>query len=207
MLNYTMVSKSLILKELPFHISLAHKLWADFLSPEDTAIDATCGNGHDAAFLAPLISALSVYDIQESALKNTKNKLTDSACQINFNLRSHTDFIEKTANLIIYNLGYLPSGNKEITTQTTSTIVSVEKALSILAPKGAISITCYPGHTEGKKEETAVVKLANNLDPNLWKAYWHKQINNPIAPSLLWIEKIKNQENGKFLHSPKNSLN
>ena len=194
-------------KELPFHISLAHKLCSEFLSPQDSAIDATCGNGHDAAFLAPLISSLSVYDIQESALEITKKRLTNTACQINFNLRSHTDFIEKTANLIIYNLGYLPGGNKEITTQTASTIISIEKALSILAPKGAISITCYPGHTEGKKEETALIKLANSLDPNLWKAYWHKQINNPIAPSLLWIKKIKNQESEKRLHSPTNSLN
>ena len=58
-----------------------------------------------------------------------------------------------TPKLIVYNLGYLPGSDKLLTTKTSSTLLSVEKALSLIAPNGAISITCYPGHEEGKKEE------------------------------------------------------
>ena len=34
------------------HLKLAHHLWDQLLQKGDWALDATCGNGHDALFLS-----------------------------------------------------------------------------------------------------------------------------------------------------------
>ena len=50
------------------HLLRAHQLWQFFLQPADIAIDATCGNGYDAFFLAPLVKKLYMLDLQAQAL-------------------------------------------------------------------------------------------------------------------------------------------
>ena len=55
-----------------------------------------------------------------------------------------------SVRMIAYNLGYLPGGNKELTTESSTTIASVKAAQEILMAGGMISITCYPG-TSGRR--------------------------------------------------------
>ena len=57
-------------------LTFAHEEWKKHLKPGDRAIDATCGNGHDALVLSKLnLSHLYVFDIQEQAVQATKNRL------------------------------------------------------------------------------------------------------------------------------------
>lgn len=184
------------------HIDYAHQVWKQHLSQGDWAIDATCGNGKDTLFLAELLAPLSggliALDIQESAIMNTKallEKQLSPAHQATVHLyhQSHETFPEiahdKQIKIIIYNLGYLPRGNKSLTTLTSTTLVSVKNALSLLISQGLLSITCYPGHLEGAREEEALLEWSRHLDPKLYSVCHLRWQNRKESPSLLMIQK------------------
>ncbi len=181
------------------HLKIAHSYWQTFLQRNDVVIDATCGNGQDTLFLASLLQLKKIYgfDIQAQAIENTqkllkKNLNKDILKNIFLFNVSHIDFskyIKEKANLIIYNLGYLPSGNKAITTMTDITIKSIQSAFSILNKKGAICITCYPGHLEGLKEKNAILNFLKTLDNKTYNICHHQWINKQSAPSVIWIYK------------------
>ncbi|BBH24815.1 SAM-dependent methyltransferase [Paenibacillus baekrokdamisoli] len=62
-------------------LSMAHKLIKERVQPGDTVVDATCGNGVDAQFLAELVGSrgtLYAFDIQEQALTRTAERLNAS---------------------------------------------------------------------------------------------------------------------------------
>lgn len=171
------------------HLAFAHNLWRSLILPGDLAIDATVGNGHDSVFLCELGAEVIGLDIQREALEKTRERMRDKPIQLL--LKSHAEIasleLKGKAKLIVYNLGYLPGGNKEITTKLESTMASVEGALGLLARNGALSITCYPGHDEGLREESSLVKWASTLDPMQWSVCHYRWLNRVRAPSLLWI--------------------
>jgi len=171
------------------HLKLAKSHWQAHLRAEDLAIDATCGNGHDTHFLAQICQVIAL-DIQPQAIQNTKNLLPDATI---FQI-SHDKIDEiplpRAPRLIVYNLGYLPRGDKSITTKTDTTLISVKKSLDLLASDGALSITCYPGHDEGQKEQSALEAFICSLDPKKWKVTHYKWPEKARAPSLIWISSI-----------------
>lgn len=157
------------------HLERAHQFWKEFLKPTDHVIDATCGNGKDTALLAQLVPEGHVYsiDIQEDALRI--GRISVAAKNVTFLHQCHTELPQdKEVKLVVYNLGYLPGGNKQITSQTSTTLISVQKALELLPQGGALSITCYPGHAEGACEEKALQiwskQLPYHVEWNTWKA-------------------------------------
>lgn len=116
--------------------------------------------------------------------------------RIHWHQGCHSQFPEEilphSVRLIVYNLGYLPSGgNKKITTQKSTTLKSLEKALVLLQPGGVISITCYPGHAEGAQEMEEVIAFAAKLPPSEWSCCLHHWLNRNKAPALLLIQKSK----------------
>lgn len=179
------------------HIFLAHRYWKDLLLPSDRAIDATLGNGHDTLFLAEKLTDGKVFsfDVQKKALENAKDFLKNnlnSLENISFFLKSHEDLSflkDEVISLVVYNLGYLPGGDKSLTTKVASTMKSVDGALSLIQSKGAVSITCYKGHEEGALEEKALLQMVKNLSPKEYSVCYHEWINKTNAPSLIWIRK------------------
>lgn len=186
------------------HLDLAHSYWEKVVIPGSIVIDATCGNGHDTLVLAKL--ALSSdnkglvigMDKQAAAIESTRQRLTGSLSKemmdrIVLLNQCHSTFpdnlMPETVSLIVYNLGYLPGGDKGLTTMASSTINSIMAALPLIHPGGGISITCYPGHQEGRGEETLVKEFASNIDPRQWSCCYHSWLNRQNAPSLLLIQK------------------
>ena len=53
----------------------------------------------------------------------------------------------------VFNLGYLPGGDKSITTNGHSTISAIEQLLELLKENGLIVLVVYHGHPEGKTEK------------------------------------------------------
>ena len=165
---------------------------------KDLVIDATIGNGHDSLFISQYLKEGYLYgfDIQKEAVENTQKLLN----QNNFSnytlfLENHKN-IEKTLNhlknkisFIIYNLGYLPGGDKTITTKYKDTIQSLKGSINLLNKKGIILVTVYPGHKEGKKEEEQIIKFLNNQH-----IYYeiYKNTSHEIAPYLIKIIPHKN---------------
>ncbi len=173
------------------HLDLAHQFWEKLLLPTDTAVDATCGNGHDTLELVKILSQGKVLslDIQKEALEAAQMLLSaEEKERVLFYHQSHVEFPEENrVKLIIYNLGYLPGKNKSITTMTETTLLSVKKALALAT--GGVSITCYPGHPEGEKEEKALLSLCSTLDPKVFSASYTRWVNRETSPSLIFIQK------------------
>eukprot|EP00890_Picochlorum_soloecismus_P004779 jgi/Picsp_1/5301/NSC_02662-R1_rrna methylase len=142
------------------HVS--HKLWEQVLQPGDVACDATCGNGHDSVFLANQIGPkgkLILIDIQESAVNATQEAiekaLPNEECRpdISYVVGCHANLQSylgsNCAKLICFNLGYLPGGDKSITTTIATSVSAVEASLEALQFGGLISLLCYTGHPGG----------------------------------------------------------
>ena len=175
-------------------LDLAHSYWERLLRPGDWAIDATCGNGHDTLKLIQTkeIGGVIGIDIQPEALRSTRALLGEQP-HVHLYCQSHAEFpplaYERPIRLVVYNLGYLPGGNKQMTTMTQTTLDSVQRALELILPGGAVSITCYPGHPEGRREEEALLAMAGKLHPNDLSVNYLTFHNRTLSPSLLFIQK------------------
>ena len=181
-------------------VKYAHQLWEKLVKPGDCVVDATCGNGKDTLVLARLIGetgTLIGLDIQEAALIQTRALLEGELSQKQLGrthlfLQSHETFpaIAEKPKLIVYNLGYLPGGDKKITTQVETTLKSLKKSLPLIEQGGAISLACYPGHDEGLREEQALLEWMAHLSPSAWSVSLPRCINRHRSPFLFWIKKF-----------------
>ncbi|MED1862030.1 class I SAM-dependent methyltransferase [Fictibacillus nanhaiensis] len=183
---------------LPF----ARTLLQSFCGEGDFVIDATCGNGNDTLFLSKLVGKdghVFAFDIQEQAIANSKQRLTDQGADPNvtFFHASHEEFTNKLPSDLhskvtaaIFNLGYLPGSDKSITTTGSSTIGAIEQLLQLLKPEGVIILVIYHGHEEGKREKELVMNYVTQLDQkqaHVLQYEFINQKNNP--PFVVAIEK------------------
>lgn len=89
------------------------------------------------------------------------------------------------ARVVAFNLGYLPGGDKAITTAMSTTTAAVEAALEVVTSGGVVSILAYTGHPGGLEEYNAVKELITQLPPAYWVVMEHRLLNRPKAPILL----------------------
>lgn len=159
-----------------------------------TAADLTVGAGNDSLYILEntKVERLYGFDIQKESQEKSKELIGDNPRFI-FNLASHDkidQYVKENLDLAIYNLGYLPGGNKEITTQYQTTIKSLEKTLGLLNKGGSIILTIYPGHPAGKVESEKIEVYLVGLDQ---KKYEIIKITYPTRPKkppyIILIEK------------------
>ena len=166
------------------------------LKQNDIVIDATIGNGKDSNYLLSIITKgfLFGFDIQKKAIENTNNLLKTKYKNYKLYQTGHEN-IEKTLkkykqkiSLIVFNLGFLPKENKEITTKTETTIHAIKQSLNMLNKKGHIVITIYPGHEEGKKESKEIIKYLKTLTNYTYEEFHNTE--NKEAPYVINIKQI-----------------
>lgn len=189
--------KNLIQNTTDFALSIIES----YVNDNSIAIDATCGNGHDTLALVKM-GAYKVYsfDIQESAITSARELLTNyeeecsskSNTKVDFILDSHSnlDKYVSHADIVLFNLGYLPKGNKEITTVADTTLVALKKSLEVLKINGICSLVMYSGHENGKFEKEEILNFASGLNSSKYHCSYISminQINNP--PEILLITK------------------
>lgn len=183
-------------------LRFSHDLLTECIVDGDVIIDATMGNGHDTLFLKKLLGNsghLYSFDIQKEAITSTKKRLEDEADLENVSLihQGHETIddvlpLDVEVGAAIFNLGYLPRGNKDITTTKETTLIALEMILSRLRPKGRVVLVLYSGHDSGMTEKDAVLDYAKNLSQEVFSVLTYQfinQKNNP--PSLICIEKKK----------------
>jgi predicted methyltransferase len=146
--------------------ALAHQRWVELLKPGAVAIDATVGNGHDTAALRTLVGPTGCvhgFDTQTVALERTRLLLGDSP-NITLHRASHADLLKHLpaehvgrVQLVVFNLGYLPSGDQQHTTQPDSTRAALQASATALAHSGWLSVLAYRGHPGGEEERAVVL--------------------------------------------------
>ncbi len=177
---------------------------SQYLNAGDTAIDATCGNGHDTLAMAKMgAEKIYAFDIQEAAIGNTRALLEKEnfpAEKVHLILDSHAhmcNYIKEKVKVIVFNLGYLPSADKNVTTQTDSTISAVKDSMKLLKKDGLICISMYSGHPGGLEEKQALLDFAGSLDDKIWHVAYinmKNQRNNPPEILLITLKRGVNFE-------------
>ncbi|WP_147532685.1 tRNA (mnm(5)s(2)U34)-methyltransferase [Bacillus marasmi] len=183
---------------LPF----ARHLLEQAVGHGDIAVDGTLGNGHDTKFLAELVGDTGMvfgFDIQKEALEATTARLQESNLHERVMLfhKGHEETLQSIpphyhgqVRGAIFNLGYLPGGDKSIVTTAATTIAAVEQLLDIMAPEGIIVLVIYQGHEEGALERDELLQYVKGIDQqqaHVLQYQFINQVNNP--PFIIAIEK------------------
>ena len=153
---------------------LAQSAVREVLGAGELAIDATAGNGHDTLFLARTVGPGGIVwacDLQEGAITATRALLAlesqshvrlccdDHAC-----LSSHLPAEARgRIGAVMFNLGYLPGGDKAVTTAPRSTRAALESLWEFIRPGGILTILAYPGHAGGEEESRRVDDFSASL--------------------------------------------
>jgi predicted methyltransferase len=181
----------------PNVLEVARKIIRERVQVGETVIDATMGNGNDTLFLAQLVKETGkviAYDIQPLAVEKTRERLEREglAERVEMRLASHEEMAELDvhAGAIMFNLGYLPGGDKEITTQAASTIRAIGSGLQLLRPGGVMTVMIYWGHSAGEVEKEAVETFCQALSQLEFLVLKYQYLNQQNqAPFLLAIER------------------
>ena len=173
----------------------AHDLIVDVLEHGDAAVDATLGNGHDTLFLARCVGRdgkVFGFDVQQAAVGNTGKRLddagVDSCCYALF-CESHADMalhITTKVKAVMFNLGYLPGGDKKIITQAHSTVAALSAAIESLSCGGILTVMCYPGHDGGADEADLVTNFVDELDEEDWRVTRYNRAEARASTPYLW---------------------
>ncbi len=155
---------------LPRVTEMAHFLARRHLRPGDHAVDATAGKGHDTRFLASRVGSagrVDGFDIQPEALAATAARVAGLP-QVRLHLAGHErmgEFVEGRVAAVLFNLGYLPTGDKSRITRPATTLAALDAAMELLDEGGLLSVVVYPAHAGGAEEAEAVECWFASLDP------------------------------------------
>lgn len=155
--------------------AVAHDAVAAALFDGAKAIDATMGNGHDTVFLARQVGphgSVFAFDIQPAALATTACRIEQAGVATRVELRQlgHQKMLAAVpiswlgaVNAVMFNLGYLPGGDKNCVTQATTTCQALDRAIELLATNGRLSILLYRHHAGADPEVSAVTQWLGDL--------------------------------------------
>lgn len=178
----------------------AHELLRQHVSLGDIAIDATMGNGHDTTFLAELTGpegTVYAFDIQEQALTFTRdrveaeganNVIMVQSCHSQMTTHLPAD-VSGSVAAVVFNLGYLPGGEKSVITQAATTTTAISAAYRTLRVGGIISVVAYVGHPGGAEEADAVEDTMQALPGRAWLRQDESEMGS-TSPRLLVAQRI-----------------
>lgn len=182
-------------KIVEFSHILISEYYKKYKHPDMTFIDATCGRGNDTIYMANILKEnghVFSYDIQEIAINYTKNILNEQNINnVTLKHKSHEFIDEIEIDLVIFNLGYLPNGDKTITTNKDTTLKSIKKMVTLmeLNKDMMIILVIYPGHDEGLLESNLINDYVLSLPSNKYLISRYQNYNRPTAPYIITINK------------------
>lgn len=177
---------------------LAREVILRAVEPGDTVVDATMGNGHDTQMLCETVGPegrVWAFDVQAKAVEETRNRLRaqglDGRAELILSGHEHmAEYVKGPVKAVMFNLGWLPGGDHEVTTRWETTRTAVESALDLLAPMGVLVICAYPGHAEGEREKQELAAFLGGLDNRRYNVLHQRFLNaGPGAPECFVIQK------------------
>jgi predicted O-methyltransferase YrrM len=177
-----------------------HRLLEAHLRPGGRAIDATAGNGHDTVLLARAVGPegrVRAIDLQDAALAATRARLEEAALSGRVELRRgcHAGLLEELADAqpggidaVVFNLGYLPGGDKTVRTGKSTTRRALDAAARLLRPGGLLTALAYRGHPGGAEEAGAVEAWMRAAEKSGWRVEaLETGAAEATAPPVLWV--------------------
>lgn len=180
-------------------LSMVHEFLQRTVRPGALCIDATAGKGRDTALLCRLAGQTGrvlAFDIQEDAVRQTRNLLAQEGLQAEVFLDSHSNMehyaAPGTVDCIVFNFGRLPGGNPQIFTQADSSVQAIDAGLRLLRPGGVMAIALYYGKENGYEEKEAVLKHLETIDDRMFSVLccqWSNRRSDPPMPIFIWRER------------------
>ena len=151
-------------------------------------MDATLGQGKDTDFfLSQNVHKVYGFEIQRDVFESTKERLDDQrTCFYNVGHEHMEEYIYEEVDAIIFNFGYFPQGDRDITTQSSSSVSAVRQALKLLKVKGRMALVMYP-HESGQEEAKCMEEFLKHKHRFRYRKY--KTCCWIIVHTLLLIEK------------------
>lgn len=180
----------------------AHEFIRRRVGSGGAAFDATAGRGQDTVFLARLLGPegqVHACDVQAAALEATLRRWEAERgpkARLHLHWAGHQEMapILRTAGIlplqaVMFNLGYLPAGDRTLITRPTTTVAALESLVPLLAPGGVLTVVGYPGHAGGAEELEAVADWASRLPRARARACRWQSINAAgRGPQLIAVE-------------------
>ena len=165
--------------------------------PGGTVADFTMGNGNDTLWLSQQVGETGrvyAFDIQPEAVARTEERMKTEAPFENYTLicDSHhraAEYIKTPICVGIFNLGFLPGGDKSVTTLRETTLPAIRAAIELLEAGGGLLIAVYPGHAEGTAEGIEVTQLLSEYDRRQMSCTQVRLVNSPTSPFFFLVEK------------------
>ena len=134
-------------------VDVSHEFLKPVLHKQAICVDATLGQGKDTDFfLSQNVHKVYGFEIQRDVFESTKERLDDQrTCFYNVGHEHMEEYIHEEVDAIIFNFGYFPQGNHDITTHASSSVSAVRQALKLLKVKGRMALVMYP-HESGQEE-------------------------------------------------------
>ena len=170
------------------------------LAAGDLALDATVGRGGDTLFLARAVGPgghVHGFDRQADALTLARRHLQQAglADRVSLWQVDHARLAEVLPaaargriRAAMFNLGYLPGGDRGLVTRADSTLAALGALGDWLSADGVVSVIAYTGHPGGLEEAEALADWSAGLDPADWSARWTRP-PSPVAPRWLWLRR------------------
>jgi predicted methyltransferase len=178
---------------------------ASLEQPSLLALDATVGNGFDTAFLAKCVGEHGMvigFDVQDMSNAAQNIAQTGMSGRVRLLQQGHETMLQALNDIflpsqissgvqaVMFNLGYLPHGDKSLTTRTETTLAALQQSAQILASGGILTIICYPAHDGGGDEAAAVIAWAKSLPTEEYGVSHTRIINKSgLPPELLAVYK------------------
>src|ERR1700681_3663185 len=164
------------------------------------AIDATVGNGYDTLFLAHRVGPKGKvlgFDVQKAALAGAREILKfvgsiDRVSLIHESPTRFSDFLPAGSTIAgaMFNLGYLPRGNRQIITRPDTTVLALRSVLEHLAEHGRVTLLVYRGHEGGIPEYEGVRQFLEELSADEWLVEeLASTTDSPTAPRLFRVQR------------------
>ena len=162
----------------------------------DRVVDFTMGNGHDTEFLSKTVGEnghVYAFDVQKAAVESTAKNLAAAGCPQNYTLihDSHhkvKDYVRVPFKAGMFNLGWLPGGDKSITTLRETTMPAIEAAIELMDRDAILNVAVYPGHEEGDAEGNMICDYLAQVSKHKVCATKVKILNSPTSPYFIVIE-------------------
>ncbi|MDD7362924.1 MAG: class I SAM-dependent methyltransferase [Peptoniphilus sp.] len=176
-------------------VAWSHVILDRRMTSENVAVDLTSGNGKDTLFLARRAARVVAFDIQRAAIENTASLLRSQGIEnVELVCDSH-EYIERyvdpeAVDVFVMNLGYLPKGDKSVTTMWETTKKTVDTILGAMKKGALLSICIYPGHDEGRRESIGLaerIEALNQRDFRVSRIQFPNQRHDP--PYWIGIER------------------
>ncbi len=177
----------------------AQELIAEVLFEGAVAVDGTMGGGGDTLMLCERVGPggrVYAFDVQQDALLRTRERLERAglADRARLILAGHehiAEYVVEPVDAAVFNLGWLPGGDKGITTRVETTLAALNACLARLNPRGLLTVCAYPGHPEGEAELGAVTIWARAL-PADYQAMTRAFLNPAhSAPALIAVQRLR----------------